>query len=397
MRSNFNKKIIVFIIIFLFFEVSFIEGISASNQIQSTTYQEKTIETDGDDFDEEVMNYMEQGHMPSLSACIIKNNSVLWSKGYGYADIYKGVEATENTIYLAASLTKTITATAVMQLWEQGLFDLDDDVNDYLPFSLRNPNYPDEPITFRMLLAHHSSLSSGEISLYIYFTILRLPIEFLEQYLVPGGLFYSPIYWSDIPPGEQVIYSSIGYEVLGYLVKLLSGQSFDKYCKEHIFEPLAMKKTSFHKNYFDINDLARPYIWILNSTYLPLVNYKDWNYAAGGIRTSVMDLSHFLIATMNGGVYNNYRILEEETIQLMRTRQYPGSYGLGWRISGRYSNNSFGHSGGMPGALAYMYYYLNENTGIIFFTNQYPLVYNYDDIRSYFNIVWLLNQKADEL
>jgi len=255
-----------------------------------------------------------------------------------------------------------------------------------------------------MLLAHHSGLSSGKISLFFYFSILRLPKELLEQYLVPGGLFYSPIYWSDNPPGEQLVYSAIGYEVLGYLVNILSGQPFDKYCKEHIFEPLDMKNTSFYKNYFDIKNLARPYIWILNTTYLPLIHYKDWNCAVGGIRSSVMDLSHFLIAIMNGGVYNNYRILEEETVQLMRTRQFPGNssdgrftYGLGWRISVRYSNNSIGHSGGMPGALTYMYYYLNENTGIIFFTNQYPLLYYYDDIWSYINIVWLLNEKADQL
>lgn len=120
MRQNFYKKIIVFVIIALFFEVSFIHGIRAYNQIPSTTNQENTIKSDGDDFDEEIMYYMEQGHMPSLSACIVKNNSVLWSKGYGYADINKGLEATENTIYLVASLTKTITATAIMQLWEQG-------------------------------------------------------------------------------------------------------------------------------------------------------------------------------------------------------------------------------------------------------------------------------------
>jgi CubicO group peptidase (beta-lactamase class C family) len=295
-----------------------------------------------------------------------------------------------------------------MQLWEQGLFDLDDDVNNYLPFSLRNPNYPDDPITFRMLLAHHSSLSEGGIIYgiiyYLYLSILSIPEgELLEQYLVPGGLLFNPNHWMDVRPGEQLIYSNIGYAVLGYLVELLSGQPFDKYCKEHIFEPLDMKNTSYYKDYFDIKDLARPYIWILNRTYFPLPHYKLKIDASGGIRSSVIDLSHFLIANMNGGVYKNNRILEEETIQLMRTRQFKGNnsgnrftYGLGWRISLRYSNNSFGHSGAIPGALTYMYYYLNEDTGIIFFTNQYPF-FNYDDIWPFINIIWLLNEKADQL
>ena len=353
------------------------------------------------DFDEEIKFYMNEGHLPSVSACIVKNDSVLWSKGYGLANIYMGIEATENTIYLAASLSKTITATAIMQLWEQGLFDLDDDVNLYLPFSLRNPNYPDIPITFRMLLAHQSSLSSGETSLFIYFSILSLPINLLKQYLTPGGILYNPIYWLDTPPGEHFKYSSIGYEILGYLVYLLSGQTLDEYCEEHIFEPLGMKNTSYYKSDYNVKDLARPYLWILNSTYLPLLNYEDKNFAAGGVRTSVMDLSHFLIANINGGVYNNNRILKEETVELMRTRQYNDNnnrfnYGLGWRISGHDNDISVGHSGAMPGTLTYMYYQPEEKTGIIFFTNQYP-VFRQTDIWSFLNIIWLLYEKADQL
>ena len=106
---------------------------------------------------------------------------------------------------------------------------------------------------------------------------------------------------------------------------------------------------------------------------------------------------------MNSGIYKNNRILEEETVDLMRTRQYPDNdstnrftYGLGWRISLRYSNNSFGHSGAIPGVLTYMYYYLDSKTGIIFFSNQYPL-FDYLDIRSFINIVMLLNEKVNSL
>ena len=403
MRSTILNKIIVFVIIIFIFDVSIQYGICAYSQIPYSDNQEKNVNFENDDFDDEIMFHMEQGHMPSVSACIIKNGSIVWSKGYGYADINKGIKATENTIYLIASITKTITATAIMQLWEQGLFNLDDDVNDYLPFSLRNPNYPDIPITFRMLLAHHSSLSDRMFSLYVYFSILNLPIEFLEQCLVPGGIFYRSKYWLDTPPGEQLIYSSIGFEVLGYLVELLSGQPLDKYCKEHIFDPLEMQNTSFEKSYFDLNNLARPYIWFLNRTYIPLVHYKIEKDASGGIRTSIMDLSHFLIANMNGGVYNNNQILAEETVQLMRTRQYPGNdstnrytYGLGWRISVRHMDNSYGHPGAMPGALTSMYYFLENSTGIIFFSNQYPLLY-YNDLWSYINILWLLIEKANQL
>ncbi|KYK21129.1 hypothetical protein AYK21_05200 [Thermoplasmatales archaeon SG8-52-2] len=403
MRYNILKKILVLVIIALLFEVNLQYGISANNQSPFSNYRNDIINSNEDEFDEKIMFYMQQGHMPSISTCIIKNDSVLWSKGYGLSNINKGIKATDKTIYLIASITKTITATAIMQLWEQGLFDLDDDVNDYLPFSLRNPKYPDIPITFRMLLAHHSSLSDSYLILGFYFTVLKLPIEYIEQLLVPGGKLYRSVFWTDEPPGEQLVYSSIGYEVLGYLVELLSGKKLDEYCKEFIFDPLEMHNTSFDRSYFELKDIARPYIWIFNRTFIPVVHYNLKNSASGGIRTSVIDLSHFLIANMNGGVYKNNRILEEETVQLIRTRQYPDNdstnrytYGLGWRISVRYNTNSFGHSGGLPGVLTFMYYYLENQTGIIFFTNQYPIL-EYKDIWSFLNILMLLIEKSDDL
>ena len=96
-------------------------------------------------------------HIPSLSACIIKNDTIVWSKAFGWSDIYNLKKAKSDTIYRVASITKTFTATALMQLYEQGLFDLDDNVSEYLPFDLKNPKYPECNITFRMLLAHQSS------------------------------------------------------------------------------------------------------------------------------------------------------------------------------------------------------------------------------------------------
>ena len=356
-----------------------------------------------DGFDENITYYMKQGHMPSISACIIKNDSIVWSKGYGLYDIKNNKEATDQTVYMAASISKTVTATAMMQLWEQGFFDLDEDVNNYLPFTLRNPNYLDVNITFRMLLAHQSSLSSRKIGLFTFFSILGLPYEQLEEYLIPGGRIYNPKNWITAPPEERLSYSSVGYEILGYLIELISNQSFDQYCNEHIFQPLTMMNTSFHPSDYDKNKLAIPYIWML-LRYIPLPHYEDRNYAAGGLRTSVTDLSHYLIAHMNGGVYNDVRILEEETVELMHTLQYPdnnrsySAYGLGWKIFWNYDYNKsrkIGHTGAMPGSFTYMYYQPHNNTGVIFFTNQH-LIYRPGELFSWFSIVTLLSQKANE-
>jgi CubicO group peptidase (beta-lactamase class C family) len=101
---------------------------------------------------------MEQYHFPGLQAVIVKDDQIIWKGAYGYANIAQNRLVTDSTLFYIASVSKTVTATALMQLWEQGLFNLDDDVNDYLPFPVRNPNHPNVPITFRMLLTHTSGI-----------------------------------------------------------------------------------------------------------------------------------------------------------------------------------------------------------------------------------------------
>ena len=302
------------------------------------------------------MNFlMKAASLPSLSACIIKDDKIVWSNGYGFYDMENNKKATDNTIYLIGSITKAVTGTALLQLYDQGLFDLDDDVNDYLPFSLRNPNHPDDPITFRMLLAHQSSLSQdydktitgqyyvGDIDIPSY------PYPWLEDYLTPSGSLYSPNIWSDTKPGEEYNYCQAGYCLCGYLIEILSGQEFNEYCKEHIFEPLEMYNTSFYLADLNLSNVAihyMPYKMGLKTILYSQQHFTIFVYPAGGLRTTVVDLAHFLIAHMNSGVYNGTRILDELTVQEMHKVQYPrddltygyGSdfeHGLGWKTFNR--------------------------------------------------------------
>ena len=92
-------------------------------------------------------------NLNSVSFCVIKNDQILWSDAIGYANKEEKIEATPQTRYFIASISKTVTAVAAMQLYEKGLLDLDADVNIYLPFSVKNPKYPDQKITTRMLLS----------------------------------------------------------------------------------------------------------------------------------------------------------------------------------------------------------------------------------------------------
>ena len=353
--------------------------------LQQTTNQQRIQEQLSSNdvlFDRLITNLLKLGHFPGMSACIIKNTTVVWAKGYGLYDIEQQKQTTEHTIYVVASVTKTITSTALMQLYEKGLFHLDDDVNKYLPFDLRNPNFPNDPITIRMLLSHSSSLNND--SLYYHWLnyshappIPWYPSPWLEEYLLPGGAFYSTEIWSNkYRPGEYMQYANVNFDIVAYLVQLFSGEPFCEYCNKHIFTPLEMTQTSFRLPDLPIDDVAIPYVY-KNRTYEKLQYYQLLHYPVGGLMTSVNDLSHFLIAHMNHGVYNGTRILQNETVELMHTIQPPGNtyynfhYGLGWMIEETPIGNHvyIGHSGDIPGIHTRMFMDQTDHTGIICFFN----------------------------
>lgn len=318
-------------------------------------------------------------HKPSLAACIIHQDEVVWSNAYGYYDRENKKKATTETLYLQASVSKTITATALMQLYEQGLFDLDDDVNDYLPFDLRNPNHPEIPITIKMILSHRSSLADDNLH-WIALSYIPgdpdvegFPYPWLEEYLTPGGSAYSSTTWSLDKPGETYYYANIGFSIVAYLVELLSHQDFNLYCQQHIFKPLQMNSTGFRLRDVDIENTAVPYEF-KNGGYFRHPHYGiHVLYPAITLRTSIEDYSHFIIAHMNGGVWNGVRILNQSTVEMMHTAHFSPrdkyNYGLGWQITNKVFEKNYGHSGGYVGALDLVTINTKDNTAVLLFSN----------------------------
>jgi len=406
MKKNTSRKCLATIIVFLFLGTSLISAsgdLIANDPIKSNIPNEQRSGLKDILFDLKMLLLMKIAKFPSLSACVIEDDEVTWSKGYGLYDLENSKHATENTIYNIASITKTITGTALMQLWEQELFDLDEDVNNYLPFSLRNPNFPDDPITFRMLLSHSSSLNyeSGVAGVKNYGWLnfsadppfANYPYPWLEEHLIPGGKWYYSGRWSNVySPGDYSVYANVNFDIVAYLVELISGECFLEYCNNQIFVPLKMYNTSFNLSNLDIENTAIPYHYH-NGEYLQIneLSYllgeftppdKYWRvhmYPVGGLYTTVSDLSHFLIAHMNGGVYNGVRILGEDTIEEMQRIQPPGNieaglqyYGLAWIIFKDpliFNVTISGHSGDTYGVSTWMVYIPSENIGAVYCSN----------------------------
>ena len=399
MKDTSARKLLVLIILLFLFNNIFI---TAYGKFNEESYIDNKIELFDDDFDNAIMNYMKNGNLPSLASAIIKNGNIVWLKCYGYSDIKNKKVPSNETVYMLASISKTFAATAIMQLYEKGILGLDDDINDYLPFNVRNPNYPDIPITFRMILTHSSSIAERKIKLFTLFSILNIPFDYFDEYLNPVSILYSPSNWYDFPPGEQQRYSSAGFDLLGYLVECITNQSFPEYCNENIFIPLDMKNTSYDLSDYYQEQLAVQYIYLFGK-YIALPNFEVENYGSGGLRSNLEDLSHYLIAYMNGGEYKGVRILKNETIELMFTNQNPSEnfigYGLGWQIFpdhyGSQDSSRIGHNGEMPGDITYMFYHVSQDFGLIILSNQH-LYYRLNEISNWFSIISLLSEKALE-
>lgn len=340
--------------------------------------------------DKKITAWMNSKNVPGLTACIVKHNRIVWSRGYGWANIEEKKHFTpDKTLFHIASVSKTFTATAIMQLWEKGHFQLDDDINNYLPFSVRNPEYPDKPITFRHLLTHTSSIHDTG-SLYDTY-LCGDPIISLKKF-VSGYFFPDGDYWkrknfkNNHAPGEKEEYANAGFALLGYLIEEISKMSLENYMQAHIFMPLGMQESSFYITNLDISKHALPYTYtlkvrkkliddgdgnLLQKKEKPKIGYNAhclYSYptlADGMIRTSVHQLARFLMAYMNNGSYKSNRILKTETVKKMLTGQNNAKQGLCWYRSG----TTWGHDGGDPGCSTEMWFDYEDNVGVIIFCN----------------------------
>ncbi|MBP1658213.1 MAG: ampC, partial [Bacteroidetes bacterium] len=266
-----------------------------------------------------------------LGACILKNNSVAWEGYYGYADLEAQTPLTRGNIFSLMSLSKTVTAFALMTLFERGLFDLDDDVNKYLPISVRNPNFPDTPITFRMLLNHTAGLADvtptgpripGNVGRPP--TALGdsdIPLEvYIKEILAPGGKYYSTDYFSQSKPGSQYSYSNIGYSLIGYLIQRIARQDFAEYCQDRIFAPLELKNTGWHLRDLDTSNIIFGYSFSPNDTvpvYRKAQHFGEPGYPCGTLRTTMDEFARFIGVIMDKGRYRDRRVLNPETVELM--------------------------------------------------------------------------------
>jgi CubicO group peptidase (beta-lactamase class C family) len=322
------------------------------------------------DRDHRITVEMTRGHIPGLAAAIVRRGEIIWIGTYGLADVEAGRPVTRDTLFMLASMSKAVTATAVMQLVEAGKLDLDADIDRYLAFPVRNPHAADVPITTRQLLTHTSSITDDLDRLLALYTDGDSPIALdalVRGYLVPGGAYYDATRnFAVQPPGRASSYCNYGYALLGDLVEQVSGTPFPTFTREHIFAPLAMDDTSWFLRDVDARRVATPYTWT-GGGYQRHAQYGYPDYPDGELRTSIVQLARFFAAETSDGK----PIVTTASLDQMHTVQFPAlpdgddAYGLGWFE--RYG--MWGHTGHDTGVSNAMWFRARDGVGVIVLSN----------------------------
>jgi CubicO group peptidase (beta-lactamase class C family) len=328
-----------------------------------------------DDLDAFVRRQMVAGRVPGLAVCVVRDGGIAWSRGWGWANLFHEQRATPDTVFMLASISKTVMAVAALQAVEDGLVGLDDDVNAVLPFPVRNPHHPDAPITLRMLLTHSSSIRDAWAAITPFYVRGDSPISlgtYLRRYLTPEGDLFRPRHtfgrWG---PGRRYEYCNIAAALAGYVVEAASGLSFDAWCEQRIFAPLHMTETSWHLAGLDRTRLAMPYGY-LGGAFRSYGLYGYPDYPDGQLRTSARHLARHLLAFMRFGELDGVRILGEETVREMRRSQIPDlvdGQGLIWYAFHRHGERWMGHNGGDWGVATQMYFRPADGVGMVALAN----------------------------
>ncbi len=326
---------------------------------------------DADEFASFVDGFFEQalaaGEIPGASIAVVKEGEVFFSKGYGYANLATQTPVSaDRTLFRVASLSKLFTATATMQLYEQGKLDLADDITQYLDFPINNPY--DTPINFAHLMTHTDGSTKRRIGLAAPTAKSMQPLgEYLPDHL-PAIVY---------PPGKLYSYSSHSIALLGYLVERISGLPFADYIQQRILQPLAMTRTTFlQPPPADLADHLAVGYQKANQTFEP-VPYLYLNIApAASLQTTAADMAHFMIAHLQAGRYRQQQILQPETAQLMyqtHFTHYPGLPGTGYGFRDRYTNGlrTIGHLGSLRGYSSLLNLLPEKNIGIFMVTNNF--------------------------
>lgn len=363
-------------------------------------------QTVSDSLTMELERLAEHNSINGFGVAIYSKDSVLYKSGLGFADVQNKIPYTTQTVQKIASISKLLLGVSIMKAQEMNLLHLDDNVNDYLPFKLINPNYPNQVITIKHLATHTSGLKKlpkydlkalyfptpiPKITDELPFGLRRMVLNklskkinknedmslkvFLQNLYDPNGKWYSKNLFNKVKAGQREVYSNEGASLLALIIETASGISYSEFVQKHILSELQMNNSGFD---FNMKNFPKDKKSSLYHASIKVPNdYKLILYPAGGFETNIDDFSAFMQSMANG--YNGKAsVLTTASFDDMLKVQikHEFEHGILWEV---YPSTTIGHEGDIVGVLTYAYYNKEQDRGYLLFCNTSTTKTIYED------------------
>jgi len=300
--------------------------------------------------------------VPSISIALVKDSSIVWKAAFGYANVRTLTPATTETIYSTGSTFKSATATALMQLAEQGKLSLDHPVNRYLgDVRIQDRLQTEKPVTFTHILSHWSGLTAGAVTKPIWGRELPKPLEKMVADL-----------YSIRPVETKWEYNNFAYGMAGLLIEKISGTDYQTFMVDNVLKPIGVATaTPVYPSPEMVEVMALPYnAGGPSGKARPVAQVHFDVYPAGDIYLTAEDMARFLGVHLNGGVFNGKRILSEQSVKKMREPQFGGNYGFGFSVKKDAAGHTLiSHGGGIPGQSSFMMGDVDARVGVYYMSN----------------------------
>jgi CubicO group peptidase (beta-lactamase class C family) len=322
-----------------------------------------------------IQQIMKENPVMGLSVAVVKNNKFIYSHSFGLKDAETNTPLTNENIFRIASISKSFSATAIMQLVEAKKVNLDQDVSDLIGFKVRNPKFPETVITLRLMLSHLSSINDSQG----YFSLDSInPAKSVNWYKC----------YNNYEPGKKYEYCNFNFNMIGTIIEKVSGERFDAYIQNHILNPLQLYG-GYYVNGLDKSKFATIYEYQPDAAkfvaspnaYAPRtteVAAYQMGYSApifsptGGMKISAKDLATYMMMHANYGKYNGVRIISKKNSKMMQTAVSdiePYGFALETPATIIDGKQVIGHTGSAYGLYSAMFFDPQEKFGIVVISN----------------------------
>ena len=322
-----------------------------------------------------IENIMQASPVMGLSVAVVKDNQIVYTQSFGLKNKENNTPLTNDCIFRIASISKSFSATSILQLVEANKLSLDQDVSELIGFKVRNPKFPETIITLRLMMSHLSSLNDSQG-------------YFLLDAINPDKNPNWAKCYSDYEPGKGYAYCNLNFNMVGTIIEKISGERFDQYVKKHILDPLNLYG-GYYVDGLDQSRMASLYEYnvdsakfILSTNAYAQRSAEIANYTmgystpvfspTGGMKISATDLAKYMMMHMNKGKYNGKRIISKKSSTLMQTpMSSEEGYGFAIETTSKMVPGITlkGHTGSAYGLYSAMFFDPKKKFGIVVICN----------------------------